>query len=223
MTDDLKNKVMPYLPDLPQPCPAMVPEVNCSAIVPTSALFFSAVPVFSSKNQSEYEAAFAPLCSKIADYAYKVKTTCTLDPDGVLALARLQSEFARDFPSIMAAGDKAVEAIWNNNKTKQFEAFVTNFNVSNLKKIAVDFDGVVYEDFYPLACNGGGGWPFDGGMLGFNFWMLAMLTGVVLHLPPAMVTWHLVNRYATIMYVTNAKIEKPAGVNGGVVTGKALL
>jgi len=53
--------------------------------------------------------------------------------------------------------------------------------------------------FLPATCTGGGGWPFDGGWYGLDFWIKTMYLGLWLHLPGAVFAWHFLWRYTILM------------------------
>jgi len=186
-------------------------KFRCSNVVPSISLALSSVPFFNGTTDTEFLEALAPTCYHVEFFWSTLYDICVHN-DAPAKLLYATGE-------VFIKADDALAFIWDNENAKKLPQYVLDINMTEVKAFAASYDSIDYSVYAEYTCNGGGGWPFDGGLYGLHFWIKTMFTGLFLHLPPAVVTWHLVNRYATIMNVQTANIEREMVSLGG----KALL
>jgi len=183
-----------YAIDLKPACDgaaSFLSSVDCSAYLPTAALVLSSYPFTATNTSAAYTAALEPACAKFDAYVAELNTFCASGRTTLsVAPTALKQSVLEASKSAFETADAALGFVFANTSASYLPKYVIGLNMTYYKELAVGIDSIDYTAFYPTSCEA---------IQGIHFWVLAMFTGLFLHLPPAICAWMLVSRYGMIM------------------------
>ena len=129
-------------------------------------------------------------------------------PSLALAPPALAKSLVDTITALYGAVDLLLAKVFARPDTSWLPEYVLAIDMEATRAFAADLDAVDYDAFYPATC---------AAIDGLHFWILTMFVGLLLHVPPAVITWHLVNRYSMVMARMNEEVD--VVVEGIVVEG----
>ena len=182
----------------------------CDDFLYSVSLLLATTPFVSAKPQSAYFQELQPVCAAVEEFVASIETACASEASYFsVAPGNAKSAAIEALITCFMTLDSFVTYVFGDSSVGWLFERVLDVNMTTLTTLANSLDEIDYAAFYTTGC---------ADVQELNFWALVMLVGGLVHLPAAMVAWHLLWRYSTIMKTQDGLVLNGDASGAGVAS-----